>query len=112
MQIGISEILEQVNKTSSPSKQIELLTKYDNSTLREVLRHVFDPRIKFLLPKVVKYTPNKLDDTHNMLYYEARKLYLFTDGGHNTLDQKKNNKLPYSNIKKRTIEKAFPGLIS
>lgn len=135
MQFGIYEILQKVSEEKTAANQIDVLHKYDNPTLRKILQLVFDPNVSFLLPKKINYTPNKLPDCQNVLYTEAKKLYLFIKDGHPTLDQTKreklfkvllgnlnandailmmavkDKKLPFANIRRRTIEKAFPGLI-
>lgn len=136
MRLGISEILQLVNDADGPKEKAELLRKHDSPVLRTIIKHLFDKSIKFLIPNTIKYKKNNLVDQENLLYYEAKKLYLFVENGHPTLTQEKREKLfvnflenlspadaalvyamsqhknPFPKIHRLTIEKVFPGLIT
>ena len=62
-----------------------------------MLKGAFDPNIEWLLPKGtdVPYTENDapLGTEHTLLSQEAKRLYLFTKGGDNTLTQNKRETL-------------------
>lgn len=131
---SISWILNFTDKLPK-SERLTCLQQNDTTTMRTVLRYAFDPNIKWLLPEgEVPYTPNPEPHQENMLYMEARKLYLFVQGGNDNLKQAKremlfiglvqsldpedakliiaakDKKLPYKNITKDLVLKAFPGL--
>ena len=65
--------------------------------MRQVLKGAFDPNIEWLLPKGddILYTANDapIGTEHTMLLQEAKRLYLFTKGGDNTLTQNKRETL-------------------
>lgn len=135
MRKSIGWILEQVCKLPE-EEQIKALQQNDNSAIRTILRFCFDPNIKWLLPEgAPPYTPCEFPNIQNMLYSEARRLYLFVEGGNPNLttlkresmyidllqsispeDAKlliaiKDKKLPYEGkLTKKTILKAYPGL--
>jgi hypothetical protein len=132
MRLMISEILEQASKLKSKNEKINFLRQNYSKQLHFILEHVFNPNVKFLLPESdPPYTPMPTGEGHGMLYSEARKMYLFVEGGHPTLNQMrreslfitllesvdpkdaklllsvKNKKLPYKNITKDLIQEAF-----
>lgn len=131
----ISWILDFTSKLPNEEEQIKCLQQNDNSAIRTVLRFCFDPNIKWLLPKGdAPYKPCDFPNLDNMLYSEARRLYLFVEGGNPNLttlkresmfvellqcihpeDAKllvaiKDKKFPYPGLKSQTILKAYPGL--
>jgi hypothetical protein len=132
MQLMVSEILEQASKIDSKKQKIEFLRKNYNKTLHFILEHVFNPNVKFLLPETDPlYTPMPTGEGQGMLYSEARKMYLFLEGGRDDLPQfrrellfvqflesidpkdaelilhVKNKKLPYKGITEKLIREAF-----
>lgn len=139
MKYSISEILERAVAGDKVNGKAALLQKYDNPTLRKILKYTFSEKITFdQLPKgEPPYTPNDLVDQENVLYAETRRLYLFTDGGNPNLKQlrkealfiellenidpadaklliaMKDKKLPeeFKGISKAVVKKAFPGLV-
>ena len=57
-----------------------------------VIKSSFDPNIEWALPEgEVPYVPNEAPEgtEHNVLSYEARKLYHYIKGGNNTITQNK-----------------------
>jgi len=89
----MSEIATKVNnaKDNKPRK-LKVLQDHDSVSLRMVLKGAFDPNIEWLLPKGnVPYTPNDapIGTDHTLLSQEAKRLYLFTKGGDNTITQNK-----------------------
>ncbi len=135
MRLSISEILENAGKLETPAEKIMYLRKNYNEPLTTVLRYAYHPDLKFLLPDTdPPYAPLSTNEGHGMLYHEARKLYLFVEGGNPNLKQSKrevlfvqllesvdpqdavlllsvkNKRLPYD-IGYDIVEEAFPGLI-
>jgi len=137
MRLSISEILKQANEIDDSDKRIEFLHQQNSPALQTVISYCFDTRYKWLLPKgPAPYKPSDFPDAHGMLYTEARKFYLFVEGGNNNLTRNKREQIfinmlesidkndaellvsikdgvmPYKRITRKFIEKAFPGLIN
>ena len=88
----MSEIATKVNNAKDKPRKLKVLQDHDSIPLRQVLKGAFDPNIKWLLPKGdVPYTPNDapIGTEHTVLSQEAKRLYLFTEGGDNTISQNK-----------------------
>jgi hypothetical protein len=132
---SIAWILDFTSKLPNEEEQIKCLQANDNSAIRTILKFCFDPNIKWLLPEGdAPYKPCEYPNMDNMLYTEARRLYLFVEGGNNNLttlkresmfvellqsitpeDAKllisiKDKKLPYKGLTAKTVQKAYPGL--
>ena len=87
-----SEIAMKVNNAKDKPRKLKVLKDHDSVPLRQVLKGAFDPNIDWLLPKGdVPYTPNDapLGTDHTILSQEAKRLYLFTEGGDNKMSQNK-----------------------
>lgn len=136
MKLGVAEILKKASALKSKEDKINFLRSNDNFALRTILQGALDPRIKWLLPPgEVPYKKNDLPDLQGTLYSEARRLYLFVEGGSPGLTQLrretlfielmesldsedsellvsvKDKKIPYKGITPALIKEAFPGLI-
>ena len=89
----MSEIATKVNNAKDKPRKLKVLKDHDTIPLRQILKGAFDPNIEWLLPKGndVPYTPNDapIGTEHTVLSQEARRLYLFTKGGDNTISQNK-----------------------
>jgi hypothetical protein len=88
----MSEIATKINNAKDKPRKLKVLQDHDSVPLRQVLKGAFDPNIEWLLPKGdVPYTPNDapIGTDHTLLSQEAKRLYLFTKGGDNTLSQNK-----------------------
>jgi hypothetical protein len=88
----MSEIATKINNAKDKPRKLKVLQDHDSVSLRMVLKGAFDPNIKWLLPKGdVPYTPNDapIGTEHTILSQEAKRLYLFTEGGDNTITQNK-----------------------
>lgn len=132
---SIAWILEFTAKLPNEQEQIKCLQANDNSAIRTILQYCFHPNIKWLLPPgEPPYKPSEFPNLENMLYSEARRLYLFVEGGNTNLkplkresmfidllqcitpeDAKllvsiKDKKLPFKGLKATTVQKAYPGL--
>ena len=116
--------------------RVEALRQNSNPAMLTVLKHIFDPSIKFLLPKgSPPYEPLEFDEP-GRLYIESRKLYLFVEGGNTAITQQKRESLfisllenvnkeeallllamkdkksPIKGLTKNLVANAFPGLLS
>jgi len=94
--ILFSEIATRVNNAKDKPRKLKVLQDNDSVALRQVLKGAFDPKIKWLLPEGdVPYNPNEapLGTEHTLLSQEAKRLYLFTEGGDSTISQTKREML-------------------
>ena len=132
---SISKTLEEINNLKKKDERAEALVKNGHYSLKMILKGMFDPNVKFLLPEgAPPYKPNMYDEPKALLS-EASKIYLFIEGGNPNLKQirreqifiqmletvsaqdallllaMKDKKLPYKNITPKIINEAFPGLI-
>ena len=136
MRKSVAEILEEISKVEKKNRAAKLREHINNKTLLKILQWTYDPRIKWLLPEgEVPYNPTKYLDQEGNLYNEARRLYLFVEGGNPNLKpirreflfiqlleslapkeaqliaSIKDKKLPYKGIDRKLVDEAFPGLI-
>lgn len=132
----MSEILEKVSKEKSKRKRLEILRENDSLPLKIVLQYCFDPNIKWLLPEgEVPYKPNDLPDLESIFFKEARRMYLFVQGGNDNLAQTKrellfiellenldkndaaliasikDKKMPYKYVTYKLAKEAFPDIL-
>jgi len=92
----MSEIATKVNNAKDKPRKLKVLRDHDSVALRQVLKGAFDPNIEWLLPKGdVPYQANDapVGTEHTILQQEAKRLYLFTKGGDNTISQNKRETL-------------------
>lgn len=134
---SVSTILKDASKIKTQKKRVEFLrSHHPNTLLKTLLKYTYDPNIKFALPPgEPPYTECEVLDNENMLYNEARRLYLFLEGGNPDLsdlrrealfiqllesidseDAKlliavKDKKLPYKGITEKVVREAFPKLL-
>jgi len=136
MRRSVAEILEEASKITKKEDRIQFLRQNYNPTIGKILQWTYDERIKWLLPEgKVPYNPTKYLDQEGNLYNEARRLYLFVEGGNPNLKpvrreflfiqllealspkeaellaSVKDKKIPYKGITAKFVEEAFPGLI-
>jgi len=91
-----SEIATKINNAKDKPRKLKILQEHDSVALRQVLKGAFDPNIEWLLPPGdVPYTVNDapVGTEHTLLQQEAKRLYLFTAGGDNTLSNTKRETL-------------------
>ena len=91
-----SEIATKINNAKDKPRKLKVLKENDSVPLRQVLKGAFDPNIEWLLPEGdVPYTANDapIGTEHTLLQQEAKRLYLFTKGGDNTLSDTKRQTL-------------------
>jgi hypothetical protein len=135
MKKSIYNILKECSEPRSVSDRVALLQKNAHPVILNILKYAFDPAIKFNLPEgEPPYTPCVYNDQESRLYQEARKLYLFIEGGNPNLtklkremlfiqfiegidkdDAKliccmKDKKLPFKSLTADVVKKAFPNI--
>lgn len=136
MKLSVSEILRKASNAPTDQQRATWLRQNDSQALRVVLTGAFSPHVKWMLPEgEPPYKPCDLVDQHHRLYTEARKMYLFVEGGNPNLTQTrrealfieliesldpedakliiaiKDRNMPYPNITKQIANLTFPGLI-
>jgi len=91
-----SEIATKINNAKDKPRKLKILQEHDSVALRQVLKGAFHPDIEWLLPPGdVPYTANDapIGTEHTILQQEAKRLYLFTKGGDNTISNTKRETL-------------------
>ena len=91
-----SEIATRVNNAKDKPRKLRVLRENDTQSLRQICRAAFDTKIKWALPPGdVPYTVNEapLGTEHTLLSQEAKRLYLFIEGGDTTISQTKREML-------------------
>jgi hypothetical protein len=77
----VYEILEEASKKRAKKEKIEILRKYENMALRDVLQGTFDKKIQWNLPAgQVPYTPARKDIVPTSLLKEHLKFKYFVKG--------------------------------
>jgi hypothetical protein len=88
-----------INNAKDKPRKLKVLQEHDTVPLRQVLKGAFDPKIEWSLPVGDGIDiPYKVNDApvgteHTVLSQEAKRLYLFTKGGDNTISQNKRELL-------------------
>jgi hypothetical protein len=136
MKLGVAEILKKASEITDENQRIEWLRQNNSVALESMLRGAYDPKIVWLLPEgAPPYKTNDLVDQQHRLYTEARKLYLFIEGGNSNLKQLrrealfielletldpedaklllavKEKHIPYPGVTKEVVTKAFPNIL-
>jgi len=136
MKLGVAEILKKASEITDENQRIDWLRQNNSVALESMLRGAYDPKIVWLLPEgAPPYKVNDLVDQQNRLYTEARKLYMFIEGGNpnlkqlrrealfiellETLDPEdaklllavKEKHIPYPGVTKEVVTKAFPNIL-
>lgn len=132
----IASVLEKAASLPTTEAKVEFLRQNDNSAIRTVLKYALDKNVRWLLPKgPAPYKPCPYLDQDGQLYSEARRLYLFVEGGNpnlatfkremmfiqllesvhpkdaELLNTIKDKKLPVKGITPKIVNQAFPGLL-
>lgn len=135
MKRSIYNILKECSEPRSVKERVEKLQQYGLPVVQQILKYAFDPKIKFLLPEgKPPFKPNTYVDQEGILFSEARKLYLFVEGGNNNLTKfkremlfiqflegidkndaelicaVKDKRLPFKSINEQIVKQAFPNL--
>lgn len=81
MELSISEVLDKASKMKSKSEKVSWLKKHDVRALKTVLKAMYDPTLKCLLPEgSPPYTPSSQVDDHGMLYTNTKRIPYFYEG--------------------------------
>lgn len=92
--LPISVIIETAASFKKIEERVEFLRKHDSTALQTVLKYGLDPKIKWALPEgAPPYKKCEALDIEGMLYSEARRLYLFVEGGNQNLTKLKREML-------------------
>jgi hypothetical protein len=129
----MSEILKKAESITTRKDKIAFLKSQYTKALHEVLAFGYDPRVVWTLPETdPPYNPCETLEAQGMLYSQARKLYLFVQGGSGgqipqarkeqlfiqlleSVDPEdaklllsvKNKKIPYRGITQKLVEEAY-----
>jgi hypothetical protein len=77
---AVSDLLEQIGELPKVEDRVAALRANGNPTLKSILGHMFDPRIKFALPEgTPPYRPSKFDEPAALIQ-QVSKFYLFVEG--------------------------------
>lgn len=133
---SVAKVLQQINELKDKKQIIESLRVNGHPVLMNILKYMFDPSIKFLLPEGKPPFKVNIYDEPKALLNESRRLYLFIEGGNPNLKPirreqifieiletvspddadlliaMKDKKSPYKYITKAVVKEAFPGLIT
>ena len=78
---SIAKIVDQASQQPTLEGKVAVLRKHDSPVLRNLLRMAVDPHVRWLIPEGhVPFKASHAEDCENMLYKEARTLYLYVDG--------------------------------
>ena len=123
----VHEIFTKINNAKDKPKKIEVLIRYDKPYIRQILKAAFDPKIKWILPEgTPPYIANEapIGTEHTLLKNETRRLYLFIEGGDNTISKTRKETLFIQmleglhqseaevliNVKDKKLNKVYKGL--
>jgi hypothetical protein len=134
---ALFEVLEQASKVKNKDERAAFLKQYDSKPLRDLLKAALDPNVKWNLPEgTPPFKRGEEINSHNVLSYEMRKIYIFIEGycppninkirreqlfiqmlesvhpkDADLLIAAKDKKLPYKGITADVVNNAFPGLV-
>ena len=133
--ISLANLIKKCVELEPKTEKVKALQYNANPAMIQILKYMFDPNIVFLLPKTAPpFRPLEFEEP-GRLYVEARKLYLFIEGGNPNLTvakresifisllesvnvedadlllHVKNKKSPFKGLTKSLVQTAFPGLI-
>jgi len=104
--LTIHEILKAVDELTGPAK-IQALRENWSPALAAVLKYALDPSVKWALPAGVPPIERREETIEpDVLRVDARRLYLFVEGGHPTLKPKRREQLFVNMIKIMSAEEA------
>ena len=95
MRLSIAEILNKIPEITSKKEKVDWLKKNDSPALRTVLKYMYDPNLKTLLPEgAPPFESGDFPDGQGMLYSEAKRLRIFYQGfGYDNLNKVKRERL-------------------
>ena len=123
----VHEIFTKINNAKDKPKKIEVLKRYDQPYIRQLLKAAFDPKIKWILPEgTPPYIANEapVGTEHTLLKNETGRLYLFLEGGDSTISKTRKETLFIQmleglhqseaevliNVKDKKLNKVYKGL--
>lgn len=136
---AVSELLVGIEDLSTEKERVAFLQSIKpphQKAVMMILKGMFDPTVKFRLPEGKPPYEDSKDDNPGQLMAEIGRLYIFVEGGHPTVTDKrlqylfqqilstlipsdadllvamKDKKSPYKGLNRQVVKKAFPGLIS
>lgn len=81
MQLSIAEILDKASKMKTKAEKVDWLKKNDFRPLKTVLKAMYDPTLKCLLPEgTPPYKPSELLDDQGMLFSNSKRIPYFYAG--------------------------------
>lgn len=96
MKLLISEVLQKVSNAKTKPQKIKILEEHNTPALRAILIANYDESIISMLPEgMVPFEANDAPKgtDHTVLEKEYRRLYLFFQGGSNSLKQSQRENL-------------------
>ncbi len=137
MLLSLAEIVTKATEQPTKQDKIAWLQKHDSVPLKTILKFMYDPSIKFLIPNTPPpWKKNSYVGVEGMLFKESRRLKIFVKGGgYDNLDQIKREQLfislledidnkdadllcnmiaqkPLKGLSRAIVQEAFPGLIA
>jgi hypothetical protein len=134
---SLSEIINKAAEKKTKEEKISWLRAHDSTPLKTILKYMYDPTIKFLIPDTAPpWKKNGYHGVEGMLHKETRRLRIFVEGGgYENLNQVKREQLfislledvddndaellckmiskkPLKGLSRAVVQEAFPGLIS
>jgi hypothetical protein len=78
---SLAEIVESACEMSSKEEKVEFLKSKKSKPLCNILKVMYDKKMELNIPDVAPpYTPSDINESHGMLFREARKLTYFVKG--------------------------------
>jgi hypothetical protein len=126
--------IEEIDKESDRVAFLHSLPPVYQQASKVILKYMLDPRVKFRLPEGAPPYQESKEDNPGALIYEVGRLYIFTEGGHPTVTDKrlqiifvdilssviptdaelliamKEKRSPYKGLTKSVVKKAWPEL--
>jgi len=94
--LSMAEILSTASKLKTKEEKVDFLRRNNSKELRNILLLMYDKSLELDLPEVAPpYTESVINESHGLLYREARKLAYFVKG------RKEGENLP--RIRKETL---------
>lgn len=82
MLLSLSEIVKKATEQTTKEEKIEWLQKNESVPLKTILKYMYDPSVKFLIPNTPPpWKKNGYVGVEGMLYKETRRLKIFIEGG-------------------------------
>jgi hypothetical protein len=79
MTLLISEVLDLINAAKTTDEKLRVISDNWTPGLKNVLRYMYDPNIKFFTDKLPDYKPDyaPIGISYSSLHNESKKLYIF-----------------------------------